>query len=54
MLSECNLLIDFRRFPENSQVVQKIMGKGTKGRKLRSSFSPPVIFYGLSLLSKII
>ena len=46
MLSECNLLIDFRRFPENTQEVQTMVGKGTKGRKLRSSYLPPVLLYG--------
>ena len=46
MLSECNLLIDFKRFPENAQEVQTMVEKGTKGRKLKSSYLPPVLFYG--------
>jgi hypothetical protein len=46
VLSECNLLIEFRRFPENSQEIQKIVDKGRKGKQLRSPFSPLVVFYG--------
>jgi hypothetical protein len=46
MPSECNLLIDFIRFPEDAQEVQIIVDQGTKGRKLRSFFSPPGLFHG--------
>ena len=46
MISECNLLIDFRRFPENAQEVQIMVERVTRGRKLKSSYLPPVLFYG--------
>jgi hypothetical protein len=46
MHSECNLLIDFKRFPENTEEVRTMVEKGTRGRKFKSSYLPPVLFYG--------
>ncbi len=46
MISDCNLLIDFRRFPENAQEVQTMVEQGTKGRKLKSTYLPLILFYG--------